>query len=128
MDDSEQNPVVHIERIKEGKKGKDSLASAVSEVSKYVTKSADWLEGSKTEQMIKVKFLTEALEGMRLTSYGGILKQIHKQLNLQDAESDGSDLIRTQNEEGESQPDEQAVWIGRAIYKWFGGNYFGGEM
>jgi plasmid rolling circle replication initiator protein Rep len=68
----------------------------------------------------KFNFATEP-EGLyrkRLISYGGLLKEIHKELNLDDAE-DG-DLIHTDDEE---KADEDGFSI-IAMWNWERKNYF----
>src|SRR5699024_12278022 len=62
--------------------------------------------------------LEEGLYRKRLISYGGLLKEIHKELNLDDAE-DG-DLIHTDDEE---KADEDGFSI-IAMWNWERKNYF----
>ena len=67
--------------------------NTVFEVSKYPVKDTDVIWGITVtpENVQSVNDLDKALAYKRLTFYGGILKEIHKGLNLGDAE-DG-DLI-----------------------------------
>src|SRR5699024_2347608 len=94
-------PVVDVRRIKE-KKEKD-FGKAVAETAKYTVKPEDFLirdeKGNIKENLTDevVKTLDNALHRKRLTSFGFIFKDIHKKLNLDDAE-DG-DLTNTDNEE-----------------------------
>jgi len=71
---------------------------AVFEVSKYPVKDSDIIKGDKVTpaNIETVIDLDKALAYKRLISYGGILKEIHKELNLSDAE-DG-DLIHIDDE------------------------------
>lgn len=67
--------------------------NAILEVSKYPVKDADILQDNtlSAANVETVKDLDTALAYKRLISYGGVLKELHKELNLEDAE-DG-DLI-----------------------------------
>lgn len=77
--------------------------SSVSEVAKYTVKDNDYIvkdsKGNIDEIMTDsaVWILDTALAGRRLTAFGGELRNIHKELNLDDAE-DG-DLINTGTDE-----------------------------
>lgn len=68
---------------------KKSIAeqNAIFEVSKYPVKDTDVIRGNKVtpENIQTVKYLDKALTYKRLTSYGGLLKEIHKELQLSDA-------------------------------------------
>ncbi len=105
-------PIVHVQRVK-GKKGIDAEAiekevreameeqKAILEISKYPVKDTDVIRGNEVteENLDTVYYLDDALNARRLIGYGGILKDIHKELNLTDAE-DG-DLIRIEEDEDE---------------------------
>ena len=90
-------PIVDVRKLRENN-GKE-----VAEVAKYTVKSEDFLirdeKGNIKENLTDevVKTLDNALHRKRLTSFGFIFKDIHKKLNLDDAE-DG-DLTNTDNEE-----------------------------
>lgn len=77
--------------------------SAIAEVSKYTTKSKELLydydtvskvtiELSREERADIMWFMWRALNNRRLYAFGGLLKQLHKLLHLQDVESDSADL------------------------------------
>jgi plasmid rolling circle replication initiator protein Rep len=85
---------------------------AIKEVSKYAIKHTDVLPVDHlTADGIETAYvLTNATAYRRLISYGGILKQIRKQLNLDDAE-DG-DLVKVGDE------DEEANTICEVIAYW----------
>lgn len=72
---------------------------AIQEVSKYPIKDTDVLPADRltTDGIETVYTLDNAIAYKRLIGYGGILKEIHKELNLDDAE-DG-DLIRTSDDD-----------------------------
>lgn len=106
-------PIVHVQRVKPKKdttnfveledEVKKSIAeqNAIFEVSKYPVKDTDVIRGNQVtpENIQTVKDLDKALAYKRLISYGGLLKEIHKELNLDDAE-DG-DLIHIDDETDE---------------------------
>ncbi|CAI3484197.1 replication family protein [Enterococcus durans] len=62
--------------------------------------------------------LEEGLHRKRLISYGGLLKEIHKKLNLDDTEE--GDLIHTDDDE---KADEDGFSI-IAMWNWERKNYF----
>lgn len=106
-------PIVHIARVKPKKDSTDFLEvesemqksiaeqNAVFEISKYPVKDTDVIRGNKvTEENVQtVKDLDKALAYKRLISYGGLLKEIHKELNLEDAEN--GDLIHIDEDSDE---------------------------
>ncbi len=105
-------PIVHVQRVK-GKKGINAEAiekevreameeqKAILEISKYPVKDIDVIRGNEVteENLDTVYYLDDALSARRLIGYGGILKEIHKELNLTDAE-DG-DLVRIEEDDDE---------------------------
>lgn len=110
-------PITHITTVKAKKQPVDvegivqdvqssiSDSKAVFEVSKYPVKDVDVIgtgDEVTAEGVETVLALDNALAHKRLISYGGILKQIHSDLNLDNAE-DG-DLIQV----GEEDPDDIA--------------------
>lgn len=98
-------PIVHIQKVKPKNNLSDlktyenkvkyalNEQKAILEVSKYPVKDTDVIRGNQvTEENVEtVKALDTALAYKRLIGYGGLLKEIHKELNLSDAE-DG-DLV-----------------------------------
>lgn len=118
-------PIVHVERVKAKKDSSNIIEidneiqqaiaeeKAVFEVSKYPVKDSDIIKGDKVTpaNIETVIHLDKALAYKRLISYGGILKEIHKELNLSDAE-DG-DLIHIDDEADEianGATDVMAYW------------------
>ncbi|MGA4713695.1 protein rep [Bacillus safensis] len=105
-------PIVHVQRVK-GKKGIDAEAiekevreaieeqKAILEISKYPVKDTDVIRGNEVteENLDTVYYLDDALSARRLIGYGGILKEIHRELNLTDAE-DG-DLVKIEEDDDE---------------------------
>lgn len=94
-------PIVDVRRIRED--DNKGFGKAVAETAKYTVKAEDFLirneKGNIQENLTDevVETLDNALHRKRLTSFGFIFKEIHKMLNLDDAE-DG-DLTNTDNEE-----------------------------
>ncbi len=103
-----------------------SLASAVVEVAKYAVKASSYLGefDKKTGEFLKpysnkiidesVLTLNEALKYRRLVEMGGIFKEMHKKLNLDDCE-DG-DLVLTDNEEENTDNIDDDNFI--YVYRW----------
>nr|AAA26037.1 Rep protein [Bacillus subtilis subsp. natto] len=105
-------PIVDIRRVKgRAKIDAEQIESdvreammeqkAVLEISKYPVKDTDVVRGNKVteDNLNTVFYLDDALSRRRLIGYGGILKEIHKELNLGDAE-DG-DLVKIEEEDDE---------------------------
>lgn len=122
----EYKPIVDVRRVKakkeidrEGlqefeKELKKSIReqNAIFEVSKYPVKDTDVVKGDKVtaENIETVLDLDKALSFKRLIGYGGILKEIHKELKFDDAES--GDLVKV------SESDELANGIFEVIANW----------
>src|SRR5699024_12554576 len=73
------------------------IQAAIKETSKYSVKSSDFLTDDDERNQEIVNDLEKGLYRKRMLSYGGLLKQKHKILNLDDAE-DGN-LINTSDED-----------------------------
>jgi plasmid rolling circle replication initiator protein Rep len=94
-------PLVHVTKVKDtNNKGIEKI---IAETAKYTVKSDDYIVREDiTNEIIEamtddaVFILDKALAHRRLTAFGGILKEYHKMLNLDDME-DG-DLVNTDNE------------------------------
>ena len=106
-------PIVHVQKVKPRKESVDYMEveneikkvvdeqNAILEVSKYPVKDADVIQGNEvTEENVEtVLDLDKALSYKRLIAYGGFLKQIHKELNLGDAEE--GDLVHVDEDSDE---------------------------
>jgi len=117
-------PIVHIQRVKPKEQLEDMETyeeqlknaikeqNAILEVSKYPVKDTDVIQGNEiTEDNVEtVLVLSNALAYKRLVGYGGLLKQVHKELNLGDPE-DG-DLVHV------SEEDEIANGAFEVMAKW----------
>lgn len=116
-------PIVYVEAVKDrtsrktGKK-KDGLVGAIYETAKYPVKDTDYLTNDMEKDLIVVRDLEQGLHRKRLISYGGLLKEIHKELNL-DSVEDG-DLIHVKDEE---KAEETAYKI-IAAWNWRRQNYY----
>ncbi len=71
--------------------------TAIKETSKYSVKSSEYLTGVSEKDSEIVSDLEQGLYRKRMLSYGVLLKQKHKILNLDDSE-DGN-LINTSDED-----------------------------
>ena len=95
-------PIVDVRRFKD-RNGK-GIEKSIAETAKYTVKSDDYIiREDMTNEIIEtmtddaVYILDKALAHRRLTAFGGILKEYHKKLNLDDAEN--GDLVSTDNED-----------------------------
>ena len=103
--DYDPNVKVQIVRLKN--KHKSDVQSAVDETAKYPIKDTDYMTDDDEKNLQRVSDLEKGLHRKRLISYGGLLKEIHGELRLDDAE-DG-DLIHTDDDEKKA--DEEAFSI-----------------
>lgn len=89
------DPVVDVRKFK-AKNNKDRSKS-LAEAAKYTVKDSDYLIENNFElTKASIYVLALALKRRRLIAFGGVLKEIHKKLNLDDP-LDG-DLVNTDNE------------------------------
>lgn len=67
---------------------------AVLEVTKYCTKSSDLLAGDTNEEVrvVALRELYYGCYGKRFISLGGVIRDMHKQLELEDIEGEDADL------------------------------------
>src|SRR5699024_11312846 len=72
-------------------KYKSDIQSAIDETAKYPVKDTDFMTDDEEKNLKRLSDLEEGLHRKRLISYGGLLKEIHKKLNLDDTEE--GDLI-----------------------------------
>lgn len=95
--------------------------TAIKETSKYSVKSSDFLTDDDEKNQEIVNDLEKGLYRKRMLSYGGLLKQKHKILNLDDVE-DGN-LINTSDEDKTTDEEEKAHSI-TAIWNFEKQNYY----
>lgn len=87
-------PIVNVEAVKQNvNRHKNSLLASAQETAKYQVKSKDILTNNQEQDLQVIDDLEQALAGSRQISYGGLLKEIRKQLQLEDVEN--GDLINT---------------------------------
>ncbi|KLV28686.1 protein rep [Priestia megaterium] len=121
------DPIIHVQKVKP-KKSLDlqeidedireqiGQQKALLEISKYPVKDTDIIEGDTvtTENVETLKTFESAFSYKRLISYGGLMKDIHKELNLQDVEDQDADLIEIDDEN----KDELANSITEVVAYW----------
>src|SRR5699024_1867155 len=112
------DPNVKVQMIRPKNKHKSDIKSAIDETAKYQVKYIDFTTNDEEKNLKRLSDLEEGIDRKRLISYGGLLKEIHKKLNLDDSE-DG-DLIHTDDEE---KADEDGFSI-IAMWNWERQNYF----
>src|SRR5699024_761316 len=114
-------PVANIKANKPNQKGDKDIQAAIKETSKYSVKSSDFLTDDDERNQEIVNDLEKGLYRKRMLSYGGLLKQKHKILNLDDVE-DGN-LINTSDEDKTTDEEEKAHSI-TAIWNFEKQNYY----
>jgi len=116
-------PVVHIEAVKNKKRNRKkemtAIEAVIQETAKYSVKDVDYLTGNLENDLEVVKDLEEGLYRKRMIAYGGLLKEIHKQLNLE--EEDEEDLVHLNNENSD---EEEKAYSVIAQWNWCKKNYF----
>lgn len=95
-------PIVYITAFKTATK--KETAKSVAETAKYTVKDEDYLILENKELSKEIVYILDgALANRRLVAFGGKLRKIHRELNLDDA-VDG-DLINTDSEDEELRED-----------------------
>ncbi|HBI1409757.1 TPA: protein rep [Staphylococcus aureus] len=112
------DPNVKVQMIRPKNKYKSDIQSAIDETAKYPVKDTDFMTDDEEKNLKRLSDLEEGLHRKRLISYGGLLKEIHKKLNLDDTEE--GDLIHTDDDE---KADEDGFSI-IAMWNWERKNYF----
>lgn len=113
-------PVVNVEAVKPNvNRHKNSLLASAQETAKYQVKSKDILTNNQEQDLQVIDDLEQALAGSRQISYGGLLKEIRKQLQLEDVEN--GDLINTDSDDKQT---EQVVREVVATWDYQRKNYF----
>lgn len=112
------DPVVHIQIVRPKNKHKTAIESAVAETVKYPVKDTDYRTDDQEKNLKRVADLEEGLYRKRRISYGGLLKEVHKELNLDDVE-DG-DLVNIDRDEELSEDAYSVI----AYWNWKRQNYF----
>lgn len=99
MQDARINQV-DIRRIKKRKDGKED-AGLVAEVAKYATKPCDYIKKISHDEYYAnpevVEQFYRSLKNVRLLGFGGVLKDLRKELKQEDAET--ADLVKISGEQ-----------------------------
>lgn len=113
-------PIVNVKAVKpKANKKEKGVIAVVYETAKYPVKSIDYLTDNHEENLQRVDDLEIGLKRKRLISFGGIFKEIRKELQLDDVET--GDLIKTSSEEDEELTTGQVIV---ARWNWERKNYF----
>src|SRR5699024_11922699 len=99
-------------------KYKSDIDKAIDETAKYTVEDTVFMTDDEEDNFKRLSDLEEGLHSKRLISYVGLLKEIHKKLNLDDTEE--GDLIHTDDDE---KADEDGFSI-IAMWNWERKNYF----
>ena len=102
---SEQELIVHVETI-------NSKAKSIAEMSKYPVKPTDLLSIKDEEQAVRALIvLHSVLRNRRLVTFGGLLAEIKRALNLEDVDASNADLIHVDSE-------KPFVPVEQVLYRW----------
>lgn len=113
-------PIVNVEVVKPNQaKGKSSLKASALETAKYQTKSADYMTDDDDWNLQVIGDLEFALRGSRQISFAGLLKEVRKDLQLDDMAN--GDLVHT---DGASEEIQAKVQIAVAKFDFQKMNYF----
>jgi plasmid rolling circle replication initiator protein Rep len=109
-------PIVDIRVVKPRKEGQ-TVEGSVLEVAKYTVKSGDYIKEHDKRGMDRaVKILDESLFNRRLVAYGGIFKNIRKELKHQDIEK--ADLVNIDEESKSCKCNVCNSDLMEVVYKW----------
>lgn len=114
------DPIIDIETIKtiEGQRLSDlppeeraaGMGKACAEVSKYAAKPADYLDPADLDASAEtIALLDRVLENRRMTSWGGVLKEVAKALQLDDIET--GDLVHVETDATDETADKLANYV-----------------
>ena len=78
------------------KDGQD-ITKALCEVTNYTVKESDFISDDMNLNVETVALLDKAFNKRKFVTLGGILRELHKKLNLSDIEDDG-DLVHVDDE------------------------------
>ncbi len=97
-------PIVDIRKVKKVKNRNNEVNEfkiwkTAAELGKYSVKATEYLQEDIEESKEVVFTLANALKYRRLTSYGGILKDLYKKLQMQDVDDENSDLVNVEEKE-----------------------------
>jgi plasmid rolling circle replication initiator protein Rep len=102
------------------------IAGAVAEISKYTVKDTEYINEQDDDWTdSSVLTLTKSLRGRRLIAYGGVFKQIKKELGIKDVEN--TDLVNITGDSSCTCSLCQSDFMDIA-YKWLGNKWVGKEI
>lgn len=110
-------PVVDVRTVKAKRSGQ-TVEGAVAEIGKYAVKPSDYLVEDPDEAAAAVEILDKALKNRRLVAYGGLFKEIRRELHMKDPET--ADLIEV-DEDGISEGCQCSICqsgMMKEVYKW----------
>jgi len=90
--------VVNIKAVKPNRRG-GTIEGAVAETAKYSVKDTDYILDDIAHMDDVVLALGASLRYRRLIGFGKLFKQLHKELNLSDIESDTADLVNVDDKD-----------------------------
>lgn len=114
------NPIVDIRKIKRYK-GKDGtsrldIIKAVNEAAKYTVKASDIICFDDWDLTVEtVRLLDSVMDKRRFIAYGGLFKELHHKLNLDDEEE--GDLLNV----GDQDEDEEKETADEVLFWWHTG-------
>lgn len=114
-------PVVHVRKVRPNERkanGEMDLRGGVLEVAKYPTKPIEKMGKTEKQKLKVTDDLMKALKNKRQIGFGGLFKQIHKELQLDDVEK--GDLIHIDDENQDVSMGVEIV----AIWNWERKNYY----
>lgn len=113
-------PIVDIRKVrpKKTETHEQNLKKAIVETAKYPVKPIDTLTASEEQKLKIVDDLMQGLYKKRQIGYGGLLKKIYKELQLEDVEN--GNLIQVDDEKNSESLGEEIV----AVWNWQRQNYF----
>ena len=112
---TDYTPIVDIRKVKRWSGGqvrtRTDIIKAVNEVAKYTTKSSDIICFDDWDFTVNtVRVLDSAFDKRRFIAYGGLFKELHKQLNLDDTEDGDLVHVDESSEDGCASDDELLFW------------------
>lgn len=110
-------PVVDVRTVKPKREGQ-TVEAAVAEAGKYAVKPGDYLLEDSDEAAEAVRIFDQALRSRRLVAYGGLFREIRRDLKMEDPET--ADLIKVDED---AIPEDCQCTVCRSglmseVYKW----------
>lgn len=109
-------PIVDVRRVKNKDNFSNALdlTAAILETAKYSVKDSDYLVDDFDLACETVALLDKVLANRRFVAFTGVVKDVHKLLNLTDVDEEHGDLIHTDEDSDEPTvevPQEEIVYI-----------------